>query len=133
MSLKKTPWLFFLVPVLLCAGSGCKVELFNRTFEVSSGDVQYFTVDAPIREQKATIEVRASSPVNVYVVLEKHIQKAVAQVTLDRHPGDLITLKEDVQDVTFEATIPANEAYGVIIYNRAGKNKTNVSLRIVGK
>src|SRR5438552_193693 len=96
---------------------GCQWPLnYEKTAQMSVGDVQVFPVEAPKRDQKIAVAVSSSNgPVNVYVVLEKD-QEAAKRALLDgRKPANSLGDKEKMQEATIEATIPAKNGFVVML------------------
>ncbi len=114
--------------------AGCRRSFSHeKTLTVEAGAYQEQTVDPPTREQKVTVTVSAATaPVNVYLVLEKDRQAAEDSLRLEKAPASVLEKKENVQEATLEATVPANTSYTVLLTTAAGKT-AKVTLKISGR
>ncbi len=122
----------FLLPVAGLAG--CQSVSLEKTVTVSGGEAyQAFTIDPPRRDQKVTVTISsATNPINVYIVLEKDLAAAQESLKNEKPPANALDRKENVQDATLEATVPANNSYTVLLSPIAGKT-SQVSLKIKGR
>jgi hypothetical protein len=123
--------------VLVCAllvVAGCQSVSLEKTVTVSGGEAyQAFTIDAPRRDQKVTVTISgATAPVNVYIVLEKDLAAAQDNLKIEKPPANALDKKENVQDATLEATVPANNSYTVLLSPIGGKT-AQVNLKIKGR
>src|SRR5947209_6330543 len=119
--------------LLLLALTGCGQRLnYERTVELSSGDVQLILIDPPKREQQVSVMVSpVGSPIDVYVVLDKD-SEAGKQALLDhKKPAGSLASKTKTQEATLEATIPANSGFAILL---GGASKsTRVTVNVTGR
>lgn len=117
--------------LLVLAGCGQRLD-YETTVDLDEGQVQSLSIDAPKREQKASVTATSSTaPINVYVVLDKN-KEAAKQALLDRRqPAEALARQVKTQDATLEATIPANTRFAVLL---GGASKhTQVKVKITGR
>ena len=106
--------------IVAIAAPGCSSKVrHNETVKLAAGDTKTFTIDGPKKEQKVKIEVTSSANISIDVILEKDKGKK----PLDG--------KLNVKEYTFEATIPAGEAFSVII-NANKEAEVTVRINSVG-
>jgi hypothetical protein len=88
--------------------------------------------DAPARDQKVAVTVIASgSPVDVYLVLQKDQAAAEKALTLQKHLGIALARKEQTENATLEAIIPARNAFAVLI--SGARKACEVTVKVTGR
>jgi len=110
---RRTTWLVVLCGLCL-ALAGCQRLHSEKSWDLNGGDSQCLEVDAPRGEQKVEVQVEASAPVPVYVVLENEVRDFQNKSGMfDRTKA--LTAKERVTNETIQATVPAGSKFGVIV------------------
>ena len=113
--------IIFLVLIVSFAGAaGCassKVR-FEKTIEVdpSKEGSKILIIDAPKKEQKVKIEISAQGTIDVVIKLEKNLESL----------KDKIAEKRGAKEFTFEVTIPAGEAFCIVL---TAPTKTSVTVK----
>lgn len=129
--MRSAAYLFFLVAF---AVTGCQKVNLQKTVELSPLDVVApFIVDAPSSNQSIAVVVSSSAaPVDVFVVLEKDRDAAEKALANGGTPKDALASQLKVKnETTLTATVPAKNAYAVIVGN--ANVTTKVSLHIKTK
>ena len=104
----------------------------DRKFRLEVGDAKSFAFDGPRSQQQVTVTLQSSSsPVNVYLVLEKDLEAARAAVLEPRRPDAPLVAQEKTQDAKLDATVPAKEGYAVLV--SGASLDTDISLKIRGR
>ncbi len=109
------PRLFRIAPlglVLLLAGCQGKLDI-AKTYTMEPGDSQFLLVEAPAGEQKINVAVKSGGvPLNVYVV--PGTTSAQAQQAVQENKRVLAS-KTKAADPTLDATVPAKQAYVIML------------------
>src|SRR5688572_26946394 len=109
----------FLVTGIL---SGCgKRDDFEKVINLGRNDVYIVTGKSASSEQQSKVVVRSpSAPVNVYLVLntdEYTGLHAQAELQEGKQPSKIFDSRSKIEDVTFDATVPAKTALSVLLEN----------------
>jgi hypothetical protein len=127
------PAILLLLAALVLPGCNRAVS-FEKSVSLTGGEgFQEFTIDPPPHDQKVTVTISgAIAPVNVYLVLEKDLAAAQDSLRKEKSPTNVLERKENVQDATLEATVPAKSSYTVLLAPAGGKN-AQLTLKIKGR
>jgi hypothetical protein len=123
----------FLLAAVLAVLPGCGQRLnYETTVHLSDGDVQLVLVDPPRSEQNVTVTATSSSsPVDVYLVLDKD-KEAAKQTLLDRRkPAAVLAGVAKTRDATLEATIPAKSGFAILL--GGASKQSEVRVRVTGR
>jgi hypothetical protein len=125
---------FLVLLALGLAVAGCQRVNQQKTEKLGPGDVVApFIVDAPSRNQEVTVTVSPNgAAVDVYIVLEK--DRAAAEQALQERqaPKDVLAGKQKVdKETTLTATVPAKNAYAVLLGNTT--KEATVAITLKGK
>ncbi len=102
--------------------AGCKQRLNEEhTMALEPGMTKSLQIDAPTGAQKVTVTVASPGvPVRAYLVLEKDRTAAEDALVAGKKPASALAATEGDQG-TLEGTVPAKEAYAVVVSNGSGK------------
>lgn len=121
--------LFLSCITALLAGCG-PVLSDQRDLTIAANEILAIPID-PISQQQ-TIKVTASSPgspIDVHIFLQEHEAAIERKITLGKPPENLLASQNDAEQVSLEATVPANKE--VIVRLQSASAKTaNVHLEI---
>jgi hypothetical protein len=118
----------------LILAAGCKQRLNEeKTLSLEPGVAKSLQIDAPAGEQKVTVTVASpGAPVSAYLVLEKNRTTAEDALIAGKKPVNPLAGQDRVEQATLEATVPAKEAYAVVVSNAGGK-PAQVKVTIQGR
>jgi hypothetical protein len=108
----------------LVLAAGCKQRVNEeRTLSLEPGVTKPLQIDAPARDQQVTVTVASpGAPVSAYLVLEKNRAATEDALVAGKKPGaNILAGSEKAEQATLEATVPAKEAYAVVVSNSSGK------------
>ena len=115
------------VPLVLAAGCGTKLNM-EYTAELPT-EGKLYVVDALKSEQKIKVNVKAESPVDVFVYLDKDRDK-VEGTLLGKASPLVLAQQKGASEVSIEATIPANEKAIVhVVPGKKGMVTTKITNR----
>jgi hypothetical protein len=98
----------------------------DDTFDVDGGSAQ--RILPPVRQaQKVKIDVKASTPVDVFVYLEKNKDAAQKEIFNPKGGANLLADKRKIDAVQFEVSIPPAES--TVIDIMPGLKKAKVTLK----
>lgn len=104
---------FAVLGVIWLSGCGAKLNI-EQTKELSLSEVITQPLDAYKKEQKITITVSATNPVDVFVYLDK--DKDAAEAAINAKKDDkLLAVSRMLKDGKLEAPIPANSPATIMI------------------
>ena len=111
--------------------AGCQRLNYEKTHDVPVMEPKTIAFDPPRYEQKVTVQVSsAGAPVSVYLVRESDLEAATKQITADKAPASPLASKENAEEITLEATVPAKTGYALLI--RAVKKQAQVKVKVTG-
>jgi hypothetical protein len=112
--------------------TGCQPLKFEKTETIPAGEVKLYTFDAPRYDQKLTVKVSSpGAPVSIWLVKEEDGEAARSRLESDKPPTSSIASKENSEDITMEATIPAKTGYVLLV--RSDKKKAEVKINVNGR
>ena len=118
-----------LIPLLaLCLFVGCSKIHEERSFTVEAGGSHSLQITAPLSEQKVKVVMTSTEPVNVYVLLDKHVPEGKDDFDADALKEGVLAKEKAKKEATLTATIPAKEKYRVYV-NGAAKS-ANVTVKV---
>ena len=122
--------LFGCVGITMIVCAGCQKISVEKTVTMDVGDMKGAAlIDGPKSEQKIKVEFTSSEcPVNVFVVVGKDSNKILDELFKAAPKADIRAKSEKAKEGTLDATIPANEDYGV--YLSGASKKTEVKVKI---
>ena len=110
---------------------GCGPKLAGqRDLALEVGDIRAIPIDPITREQ--VIKITASSPdtpINVHVYLQENEEEIERKITFGKPPENLLASETDANEVSLEATVPANKE-AVVRLQSAGRETAKVHLEI---
>ena len=111
--------------------SGCGPQLsHSEDCTLAVGEIIAIPFDPIGREQ--TVYVKASSPdapIDVHVYLQEHEEAIERKITLGKPPENLLASAKESQEVSLEATVPANQAV-VVRLQAASRETAHVHLEV---
>jgi hypothetical protein len=116
---------------LACVLGGCYRSVLNqeRTLDVRPGFINEILVDPISRDQNIKIEFTASSPVSVYVLVEKDKETVKREIESRKEPlTNVLARKDKADNGSFEVPIAANNT-AVVLVTHASK-PTQVTLKL---
>ena len=119
-----------ILSMTLVACAGCQRISVEKSVTMDVGDVKGAAlIDGPKSEQKIKVEFTSSeSPINVFVVLGNDSNKILDELFKPTPKADIRAKTEKAKEGTLEATIPANQDYG--IYLSGASKKTEVKVKV---
>jgi hypothetical protein len=112
--------------------SGCQKLKAEGEVSLGPGDVLIKVVEGPKSNQKVKVDVNASAPVDVYLVLLKEPDVEDKLVNKNKLPDQEYTLAQEkqVETTTLEGTVPAKTNFGVLF--RGAKKSATVKYKMAG-
>jgi hypothetical protein len=108
--------------------AGCQRLNFEKEYDIEPSGVQAVGFSPPRYEQKVTVEVKSpGNPLSVFLV-KGDPEKAPQGKT----SPDLLEKKENAEDPTLQATVPANTEYTVVLHNLSRKH-VKVKVKVTGR
>ena len=111
-----------------CDSSTVRTE--NFTVQLDVGEI-YTLSYAPTSRDRA-LKVSASSPgapVDVHIYLKEHEEEIERSITLGKQPENVLASRANAEEITLEATIPANKK-PVVRFYPAGNRQATVQVRV---
>jgi hypothetical protein len=105
--------------------------VFEKTYDVNTGDVQVVEVVGPRHPQKVLVKVTAEHPVGAWLVRGKDAVSARQALDRGETPKAPLAGKEKGAKIVLEAMVPAGVSYTVLVKGNATR-KVKVRVRIVG-
>ena len=106
----KSCWGLLGVPILLLS-VGCAPRLHDvREVPLEIGEIR--TIAVPAKSQPQTVHLTASSPgapISVHVYLPEHEEATERSITLGTPIENLLASGENSEQITLQATVPANK------------------------
>ena len=126
-----------LAPWLLgcCLAGGCQRLDTERTLNLEPTQSHALLFDAPRSEQQVSVTIHSpGAPVEVYVVLEKNREQAMQTLEQGRRPAkeQLLASKDKAEEATLETTVPARNAFAVLLNSKASK-AAQVKVKVTGR
>ena len=102
--------------------AGCSAKLnVEKSEDLTLDKVIEQPIDGYKKEQKITVSINATNPVDVFVYLDRDKADVVAAINAKQDSKYLLASGRMIQDGNLEATIPANSPATVMI-SPAGKS-----------
>jgi len=115
-----------LLLILAVPLAGCQAALKDeRQVEVKAGDLKSVLYEVQKRAKKVRVEVRSSGvPVDAYLVLEKDREALLQELDKSGKPSGVLAQQLKTESATLQATIPAQQAFALVLTSRGGKDAT---------
>jgi hypothetical protein len=112
----------YVIPLFaVCILAGCSKIHEERSFTLDPHNSHSLQVSAPVSEQKVKVTMTSNEPVNVYVLLDKHIPSGKDDFDPQTMKEGVLAKELKTKEATLTATIPAKEKYRVYV---DGSDKT---------
>ena len=124
----------FALVILGLFAAGCQKLDVEKTYTIGVGDVEVLQIDGPSKQQKVTVTVTTTFPVNVHIVPESEHNAAMSALPLNKKldPSQVLGSMEKMETgMSVEGTVPAKAGYSVIV--SGATKKTEVTLKITGR
>jgi hypothetical protein len=121
-----------LTAIALVMTAGCQKLKQEGEVSLGPGDVVIKVVDGPRSSQKVKVDVTASAPVDVYLVLLKESDLEDKLVKKNKLPTEEQALAQEkqVETASLEGTVPAKTNFGVLF--RGAKKSSTVKYKLTG-
>jgi len=108
--------------------AGCSKVHHQTSFDVDTGGSHSVEVSAPLSEQTVKVVTTSDQPVNVWILLDKHLGEMKDDFNPETLKEGVLAKEKGTKDSTLTATIPAKEKYRVFI--NGAQKKANVTVKI---
>ncbi len=81
--IRVTPLL--ILAAFLCVG-GCQKVNVSKDYPLNPGDIKVIIVDAPVRDQDASVTVDSTGPIDVYIAAMTDAEEANEKVQPPKNP-----------------------------------------------
>jgi hypothetical protein len=122
-----------LLVVALLGLSGCQKLKMEKEFSLDALGYQEYGASGPTYNQKVEATLKASGPINAYLVLDDNLEVAKkAAMAGKAAPAEaVLDSKMGADDITLNGAIPAKKAFTVVMFS---PNKAvTVKVTILGK
>ena len=127
-----------IAPVVLLAAflgaAGCNQQKLNveRDVTVSGGDIRQVTPEGP-KAEKVRVQVTATEPVNIDVVLDSRAGEIMNKLQADKRPttGEVLGSKEKAKNDVLDVTVPGGQPFSVLV--SGATKKSDVKLKITSQ
>jgi hypothetical protein len=117
----------------LLLAAGCQPLNESRDVKLKEQEAKSLLFDAPRYDQKVTVEVQSpGSGVTAYLMKEADHEKAEVELLTGKTPAGALGGKDNAEDISFTATVPAGTPFAVVLYNPRAREIT-VKLKVKGR
>jgi len=117
--------------VLLIVAVGCQKLDKPFDMDLQVGDVKLKTISAPRSEQKVKVDVTASTPIDVTLVLLPEPVTDDKLLNYKPAPSDVLASQKHVTEATLEGTVPGGKEFGVLC--KGASKDAKVTLKVTGR
>lgn len=119
---------FAAIAAVAVAVAGCSKIHEKKDFTLEPGNSHNLKITAPLSEQKLTVALTSDQPVSIWVLLEKDVPGGKDDLDPTTLKSGILASKTDTKEVSLDVTIPAKEAYRIIIAGAAKKAAVTVKI-----